>query len=332
MPASSLTSSREARCAGNSDEVTMPNVSTDERAPTRTRRMLCLATVAACVPYLALKVLWIMGIGVGVNGANFVADTRGANVLTAGLDLCAAALAVLFVRPGGRRIPAWLICGPVWVATGLLTPLTVGATIGFPVQALLDRGGPVVDEGGLNGWVFLVVYGGFILQALLLLPGFVLYAMDRWPAVFDAAGPRRVVTASERILGVAFFLGATTFALRSAYGAVGGGGLYPHPAPSQRVAQLVFAGLAVAGATAFWRLRDGRRPTRRLLVAAWIGSAVVFTESLVLVTGLVVAVDNSDRAYGPGGSLLCLFSLLAGVAGAAVGMQRIEQLSKGDDL
>ncbi|WP_427891691.1 hypothetical protein ACQHIV_03815 [Kribbella sp. GL6] len=283
------------------------------------------------MPYLSLKVLWIFGVGVGVLGADFVAQTRGDNIVTAILDLCAAGLAVLFVHPAGRRVPAWLIAGPVWAATGLLAPLVGGVILGFPTQILLGARSPGTDDGGLDSWVFAVVYSGFILQAAVLLPGFVLYAADRWPAVFDAArgrGERRTPTTSEQLLAGAFVVGALAFAMLTGYGAIAGGGLYPHPTLSQRISQLVFAALAIAGMSAVWRLRDGRRPTRRLLIAGWVGSGVVFTESLVLTTGLLLARDSYDRTYGPGGSLLCLFCLLAALAGAAFGMLRLEQFSR----
>ncbi|WP_446666387.1 hypothetical protein [Flexivirga sp. B27] len=298
-----------------------PNV-----GPSPARRKLCIVTVAACAPYLTLKVLWILGIGLGVNGSTFLDDTRPANIATAFMDLCAAGLAVLFVHPVGRRIPALLVGLPTWVATGLLTPLCGGLVLGLPAQ-LLSGGDAFRDDGGLNAWVFVVVYSGFLVQAGLLIPAFALYARDRWPALFAArqaaigtAGPHR----TRRILEGGFVVGATVFAAQHMYDAIAGGGLYLDPTTTQRVAQLTFALLAMVGVAAYTQFWRGRPQSRKLLAAAWIGSGVVFAESLSLVTDLVVAGPDDDPIYGPGAALLCVLSLLCALGGAIAGMLRLE--------
>lgn len=299
--------------------------------PSPARRKLCVLTVAACAPYLTLKVLWILGIGLGVNGSTFLDDTRPANIATAFMDLCAASLAVLFVHPIGRRVPALLVGLPTWVATGLLTPLVCGLVLGLPAQ-LLSGGNVSADDGGLNTWVFLVVYSGFVVQAALLIPAFVLYARDRWPAPFAAhqvVNGTGAVHRSHRILEGAFVVGATVFAGQHVYDAIAGGGLYADPTTTQRVAQLAFALLAVVGVAAYTQLWRGRPQSRKLLAAGWIGSGVVFTESLSLVTDLVVAGPNDDPIYGPGAALLCVLSLLCALGGAIAGMLRLDATTVG---
>lgn len=124
------------------------------------RRLLCVATIAACTPYLVLKTLWVAGVAVGVYEADFLDRAAGTTFLTSLLDLCVVGLAILFVHPAGRRLPAWLLAGPTWVATGLLAPLIGGVLIGTSTQLLLGGANLLGDSAGLERWVFAVVYGG----------------------------------------------------------------------------------------------------------------------------------------------------------------------------
>lgn len=285
---------------GNAVEIlAAPATVRSPNGPSRVRRRLCIVTVLACAPYLALKILWIVGVGIGVNGSTFLDDSRAANVGTAFLDLCAAGLAVLFVHPMGRRIPALLVGVPTWIATGLLGPLVCGLIVGVPVQYLSGGGSAMVDDGGLNAWTFAVVYSGFVVQGLLLAPAFVLYARDRWPALFvgrqEVVAPVDALVTLRRILEGAFVIGGAAFVGQYLHNAIAGGGLFPHPSTTQRVAQLSFAALAAAGVAAYVHLWRRRPQTRTLLAVGWIGTGVVFTESLVLVTGLVARGPSDDR-------------------------------------
>lgn len=91
-----------------------------------------------------------------------------------------------------------------------------------------------------------------------------------------------------------------------------------------RIGDIVFAVLAAAGATAFLRMQYGGPMRRGPLIAGWIGSSATFAQSLILITGLLLAGEGDSRAYGPAGSLVVLLALLCGLAGAAVGMIRLE--------
>ncbi|MFC6934739.1 hypothetical protein ACFQHO_33330 [Actinomadura yumaensis] len=157
----------------------------------RVRLAICWAAVAVCVPYLTLKAIWIAGGNVGLTGADRGEMHEGsvvaANVVTAAMDLAGAAVALAFTYRWGRRIPAWLVLVPIWVGTGLLAPFAVGLPLGLLVQAIAG-GSPVPASGdgdALHTWVFAVVYGGFVLQAVLLLAAFTLHARTRWPELFE---------------------------------------------------------------------------------------------------------------------------------------------------
>ncbi|MGW1227804.1 hypothetical protein [Streptomyces sp. NPDC002530] len=162
--------------------------------PAAGRARLVLRTVAivACVPYLALKTAWICGSRIGIpDGSELLDHTAAlvaANAGSAVMDSAVVVLALLLTRPWGRRVPAWLLVLPMWVATGLLLPIMTG----YPLQLLVGAlgGQAVQDESGrpfLREWVFGVVYGGFILQGLALGTLFVLYARDRWGHLWRGA-------------------------------------------------------------------------------------------------------------------------------------------------
>lgn len=156
-------------------------------SPGRLRLLLRAVAVAACLPYLSLKVAWIAGSHIGIPEGSSLLDHRGlmavANSVTVLMDGAVIVLALLLTRPWGRRVPAWLLGLPMWVATGLLLPIMAGFPAQLAVQAL---GGSVNNAEGtgrdafLDEWVFGVVYGGFILQGLSLGLLFALYARDRW--------------------------------------------------------------------------------------------------------------------------------------------------------
>lgn len=163
-----------------------PSRPSNERLHDRTRRALCLVTIVACVPYLILKCAWLAGSQVGIPQDSVLLEGKAVlhavNALTVVMDAAVVVLALALVRPWGRRIPAWLLLGPLWVGTGLLAPILLGA----PLSALASlfgadgESGPSDSEPFLDGWVSAVVYGGFSVQGLALGVLFFLYAKDRW--------------------------------------------------------------------------------------------------------------------------------------------------------
>ncbi len=154
--------------------------------PSRARIIVCIAAVVACLPYAALKIAWIAGSDIGTADADAAAlmhetTTVVGNAITLSMELGAVAIvaALTFVR----RIPSLLVVGPIWLGTGLLAPVVVGLPLGLVIQAVVG-GAPAPGDSGLHGWVFAVVYGGFIIQAPLLFGAFALRAAHHWPWVF----------------------------------------------------------------------------------------------------------------------------------------------------
>lgn len=290
------------------------------------RRRIATATVIVCLPYLALKVAWVAGLNIGTSETDFADTTRAANLLTAGLEVVAILLAIALVLPIGRRVPAFLVAFPMWVATGLLTPVVAGFALGTPIQ-LLSGGGNAFRDEVLDSWVFALVYGGFVLEAVLLTAGFVLHARNRWPALTSGAGRQEMAATGglQRLLGGIFAVVAVVFAIQQASWALAGGGSFVHPEPAQRVMLLV--GAAVAAAAAFvsgMLLRDGPLTTPRLAVL-WTGTAVVFTDTLVeTLKRVAIAPDGwGATSSGPGEATLTLFLLLGALAGSIGGAMRL---------
>ncbi|HEV7626723.1 MAG TPA: hypothetical protein VGO89_09505, partial [Streptomyces sp.] len=127
--------------------------------------VVCLIAIAACVPYLSLKIAWVLGAPVGIPDGSPLREGGGmlvaVNALSVVLDSLVVVLALALTRPWGRRLPAWLTLLPLWAATGLLSPILVafpvqllhGAVTGDADPAAKSRGAAAQGEL-LDGWVW----------------------------------------------------------------------------------------------------------------------------------------------------------------------------------
>ncbi|MEU3597602.1 hypothetical protein ABZ714_02525 [Streptomyces sp. NPDC006798] len=275
-----------------------PSVPARLPGPGRLPRVLRAVAIASCVPYLALKVAWIAGSRVGIpSGSSLLdEDTRAllmaVNAVTVLMDAAVIVLALVLTRPRGRRVPAPLLVFPMWVATGLLTPIMAGFPVQLAVGLFTGPGEKSASSGDpfLDDWVYGIVYGGFIVQGLTLGILFARYARDRWGHVWqgrmgelprDACG-RAARTAS--VAGALLALMPITVHLMWAAGSTTG-------LPQQRIDERdgSFAALetltAVTAAVAAVSLlllvlapraaAFARLPVKVPLAAAWAGSGAV---------------------------------------------------------
>ncbi|WP_186779801.1 hypothetical protein [Streptomyces salinarius] len=282
--------------------------------PARGRRLLRAVAVVACLPYLVLKAAWIGGSHVGIPEGSTLLDHRVAMIVANGvsllLDSCVIVLALVLTRPWGRRVPAWSLAFPVWVATGLLAPIMVG----FPLQLLARAftGGVATASDPrrdpfLHEWVFGVVYGGFIVQGLALGALFVLYARDRWGHLWRGRTWDLPSTATGRTprvaVAVAAVLGLFPFAVRLLWACGSAAGLGADRAADRTSDFYVLEGLYVAflvlavGAGVVLAFRRARvLPVAVPLATAWVCSgAVACWGGWMLLASLLGPGEPADR-------------------------------------
>ncbi|MFH9293084.1 hypothetical protein [Streptomyces sp. NPDC017520] len=248
--------------------------------------------MVACLPYIGLKVTWMAGSRLGIpegsallEGGTGLRVVNGATVL---MDCAVIVLALLLTRPWGKRVPAWLLVAPMWVASGLLLPIMTAFPLQMVVRLLGGGVGRPVGEGSsepfLDPWVFGVVYGGFIVQGLALGILFALYARERWGRLWQGrlrdlptspTGPALRATAVAAA-SAALFPGVTHLLWVSGSTA----GLHAGRAADRtsdfyvlEAVNLLFVVVTVVGVLLLAFRRTGRLSLRLPLVLAWAGSA-----------------------------------------------------------
>ncbi|WP_181766308.1 hypothetical protein [Streptomyces albidus (ex Kaewkla and Franco 2022)] len=256
------------------------------------RTVLGLVAVAACLPYISLKVAWVLGGGIGIPEGSPLRENGGmliaVNALGVVLDSLVIVLVLALTRPWGQRLPSWLTALPLWAATGLLSPILAA----FPVQLLHgavagDTGAPArgaTQSELLDGWVWNTVYTGFILQALALGTLFVLYGRARWGHLLT--GPVTPAGSEQPAVRLSFALFASSVVLlpglvHGMWAAGADTGLNPERRAAQSTdtgitegAFALFAVLTVVGLLLAAR-RRGERPLLAPLVLVWTGSGVL---------------------------------------------------------
>ncbi|GAA2428173.1 hypothetical protein ACFPFX_17010 [Streptomyces mauvecolor] len=300
------------------------------------RPALRAVAIAACLPYLALKIAWVAGSHLGIPDHSVLLAHRGrmaaANSASVLMDSCVVVLALLLTRPWGLRVKAWLLVLPMWLATGLLAPVMTGYPLQLLVRAL--SGTAVGTSSGpastpfLDEWVFGVVYTGFIVQGLALGTLFALYARDRWGHLWRGRLgelPDGAVRPAQRTAAVAVavlsLLPAGTHLLWSTGSAAG---LSPSMAEGrtcdQYVVEAVFAAFAVLGAAGVLMVALGlgrSLPLRVPLALAWLGSGATACWG-----GWLSALTVTDgSADGPTVTMDLTYAvqMIAGILAAAIG-------------
>jgi hypothetical protein len=295
-------------------------------------------SAVCCLPYLVLKVAWTADVPLGISdrsvlhGSGWVAG----NALMAVIQLAGLLLVLALTRPWARRVPVWVLLFPVWVGTGLLFEVAVGAMLtGLFPPASQDSGGDA-DLGGIQSWVYVLVYASFAGQGVALAIAFACHVRARWGPLLGgrtgevlAKRTDRVRTWPEEHLGRIAELGAAMMAavaVVSLYWAAGGSvalsGSQSDPAggvQAARVAAAVVAGIGLLALAGRWAQR-----TRFWLPAAltWMGSGAV-----AAFDGLRLAVNRLFLVFGAAASelgwtltdTLVAFMVVTGVLAAAVG-------------
>ncbi|MBF8185855.1 hypothetical protein ITP53_08885 [Nonomuraea sp. K274] len=275
-----------------------------------------IVTAAAMLPYLTLKILWLTGSSVGVDDPALMSDPAmiGANAATFGMEAVGLALTLALTTRLSMRLPAWLVLLPLWVGIGLLSEIVVT----LPLSTLVY--GPTLFSaaaGPIQPWVYLMVYGGFIVQGVGLMTVFALHARERWPGVFTTrvdhafASPTR---SFQTVVARGAFLVAALVGGVRIYWAAGGTAGVPAATSLTAGIQNGFKGvLAIAGAAALVALvsRRGRGPFWRPLVVAWLGSGSMF--GFGFYSTITAATVDQLGAISGAVRLVDLFGMLTGL-------------------
>ncbi|MFF5212844.1 hypothetical protein [Streptosporangium sp. NPDC000396] len=277
--------------------------------------------IAAMLPYLTLKTLWLTGRPIGVTDPGLMNSSTmfGLNAMTWGMDAVGLMLALAFTMRWGMRLPAWLVLLPLWVGGGLLSVilLTVPISLFIVGPGVFSVGGPI------QSWVYMAVYGGFIGQGIGLLAAFALYARDRWPAVLTTPLGRGSIGATRPFQTVvargALLMTVLIGAVRLYWSLGGTAGLPAALAADHSVVGRLQDGckglLAIAAGVALMMMVRGRghRPLWQPLAVAWIGAGAMFGWGLYALIILSVGGPLAAGPLAPGVNLVELFSTLTGL-------------------
>ncbi|MGP3988112.1 hypothetical protein [Streptomyces sp. 3N207] len=312
----------------------------------RTRKILAPLTVAACLPYLTLKVLWLSGSHIGIPEGSRLLDGGATlwivNALTVAMDGAVILLVLTLTRPWGRRVPGPLLALPIWIACGLLGPIVVA----FPLQTVYtvltgDSAGGGGDDRAdklLDGWVWTLVYTGFLAQAITLSVLAVLYVRDRWgpllrsPLRLRADGTQVVARwglAAASLVALPALVAHTLWAAGSEAGLTA-----EHSGIAGRITDATFVLYVVIAFVGVGRLlprgnRAGHSGARLwpTLTAAWVGSGVLACWGGWLLMGALSSGSLGENATA---TMLLAYACqaLAGLLLAALGAQQLRRRAR----
>ncbi|MGW6980553.1 hypothetical protein ACWGE1_14080 [Streptomyces sp. NPDC054932] len=296
-----------------------PSDVTDGKRPSAARpgtgrRILRVVALAATVPYLGLKAAWLAGSQVGIPAGSRLSEPgpffTAANAVTMAMDACVILLVLVLTRPWGIRVPAWLLTVPVFVATGLLTPILFAFPGQLLVRALGFGADPVAEavrEPFLDPWVFNVVYTGFTVQGLALAGLFVPYARERWGRRWQGVTGERLPSSTGVVAAAATVVGLVIAAVL-VYGAFGGGAGRgaAHSADTAVVTATHALCVLAAAAGTLLLARGGRFPARWALGLAWTGGAAALNwGAWMLIAALGPQLDGGE---GPSTEALFIYA------------------------
>ncbi|MFD7784768.1 hypothetical protein ACFV4Q_16945 [Streptomyces nojiriensis] len=314
---------------------THPSELTEAKRPSPSRpgtgrRVLRAVALTATVPYLALKTVWVCGSHLGIPEGSVLREPGSfliaANSVTLAMDACVILLVLVLTRPWGRRVPGLLLTVPVFVATGLLTPILLG----FPGQLLLRAVGFGADpavraarQPFLDPWVFHVVYTGFTVQGLALAALFVPYARERWGRAWRGVTGERLPSSTGVAAAAAAVAGLAVAGVLLYWASGGAAGLGAERAAEYSadtaVVSAVHAMCALAaGAGAVLLARGGTLRARWPLGLAWIGGAAALSwGAWMMIAGLGPQLDGGE---GPPATLQLIYAgqMITGMLTGAV--------------
>jgi hypothetical protein len=300
----------------------------------RLGRAAAWISAIGAVPYLVLKLLWTFDVPLGIADRSVLdsGDWVAANALMAMVELVGLLLVLCLTRPWARRVPTWLLLFPVWVGTGLLFQVVLGAALAG-ASAASSSGS--VDTGEIQPWVYLVVYPSFAVQGAALAIAFSSHVRARWGGMLTersgAVISRRTVRArswaqrhltqlAEAAAGMAVAM-ARVCGYWAAGGSLGPSRMLsdvPWEMHASRAFGAVIAAVGLLGLAGGW----GQRTSFWVPTAlTWVGSgAVAAFDGLALFASVLLGADASAPAWSPTDTLLVVKVMTGLVAGVLVAL------------
>ena len=307
--------------------------------PSWARLVIGYLAIAAVVPYLTLKVLWILGSTAGILAPSPLdpAVVQNGNLATVAMELIAVGIILTFTHSWGLRVPACLVLVPAWIGIGLLAPFIVN---GPAVAGSVLTGVSPAGDGSLAPWVGPLVYLGFGAQAIGVTASFVLYVRDRWDRVLIMRLSDRRAYPSDDALrflgwgGIAGLLIAVSVA-RLSWGLGATWRLSPDLIQDRGVPERLADGIAAvfAAAALVGLLMLTRRAPRRWRVwaplsLAWVGGGATLASSLYSLVLLTLRLASSTVQAQQAGldPIVDLIQVVAGTALGATGAILLSEL------
>jgi hypothetical protein len=294
------------------------------------RLVVGYGAIASALPYLALKLVWLTGGGLGVADERMMRETSmvALNVLTAAMDLVAIGMALAFTHRWGTKIPAWLVLPPMWIATGLLAKFVAGVPILAAVEALRPDTSGRFAAGPVQPWVYTVVYAEFVGIGVGLMLAFVLYVRERWHEAFEAGAQPPSNRPTHRVeiplAAAAAIMAVAVGALHLAWGFGARIGVSQQFAAERSISSSLMnsldAAIMIAGAAGVLMIvhdRRGRMPFWIPLTMTWVGGGFLFAWGL---WHLIVVLGDTPLARGGGLALVNFASLIRLIAGLVIGV------------
>lgn len=305
----------------------------------RARLIVGYGAIGCAIPYLVLKIIWLAGGQLGVANPAMMRETNmiALNMVTAGMDVVAIAIALAFTHAWGQRVPAWLVLPPMWVATGLLARFVAGVPVAVIAQALSHQTVRPPAASPVHLWVYGVVYTEFVGMGIGLMLAFVLYARTRWNSALRSttqavpSGATHAVQVPLATVGALF--AAAIGGLQFAWALGASIGISPELVAQRTVSSCLID--AIDGAIAFAAAagvlmmvyRTGRRtPFWVALTMAWVGGGSLFGWGL---WRLVNVLGNTALLRGSSNmALLNLVSLVRLLGGLVIGLVTVFLLAE----
>lgn len=294
----------------------------------RIGRAAAYGAAAALVPYLVIKVSWVVGslLGLLPVGQGFsLGGWLVLNTVTIGMAAAGITLGLALVLPWGMRIPGWLVGFFAWVGSGFLVsilPFVVASALVNSGKGSPGGSGSSGGDAAMPGWEAMLLQCSFVGTGIALAIALPAYLARRWPRALSRPKPPTRTSSGPLWPAVTGAVTGLAWLYWAAGGSLGIAHRDERPA-SWHVLVAVSACWALAAAAAVLALvrgRSTRLPYPLLLALAWLGSGSMFAWSgWRLPAAVYVALAHpSDVSYPENVAVAVALHVAAVLTGAGI--------------